>query len=158
MSHLWYYRSGHQTVGPIPPQAIERYIVLGRLDLDDEVRTDASSWMKIGDCPEFESATQLILEANDEKLEKARRFSDERSQERRSGILEKDNDARKQDRRADESEELKELRSQRAGIFEPQKERSWMGYVLVACLIGLVLLAIFFYRPVNPFKIGLPAR
>ncbi|HQT26713.1 MAG TPA: hypothetical protein PLK99_08990 [Burkholderiales bacterium] len=158
MNHLWYYRRAHRIVGPVPLQAIERYVILGRLSLNDEVRKDASPWIRIRECPEFESTKKLVLYADDQKLAAMRRFSDERSQERRSESVEQENDIRRRDRRTDEPEDVKELRNQRSVVFEPQRARTWMVYLFVAGIIGVVLMAVYFYQPVNPIRIVIPGR
>ncbi|MBY0578653.1 MAG: hypothetical protein K2P57_06375 [Burkholderiales bacterium] len=155
MSMLWYYRHDHQITGPIPLHAIERYLILGRLGLDDEVSEDKTSWQTIRDCPAFAATCRLILEGDEARLVAARRFADERNQARRASLQDQPEEHRRSDRRGDEPPELSELRSHRADLFEPHKEKSWMGYILIACLIGLVTLAIVFYQPVNPIKISL---
>lgn len=154
MNILWYYRHEQQVVGPVPQQAIERYLILGRLKMDDEVRTGDSPWLKIGDCPEFSSTCELLRGGGEAKLSAARRFADERSRFRRVDGQSPAENHRREERRSEEPKEIKELRSHRAVVFEPPKQKSWMGYLLIACLIGLVLLAVVFYHPVNPIKVG----
>ena len=154
MNILWYYRHEQQVVGPVPQQAVERYLILGRLKMDDEARTGDSPWLKIGDCPEFASNCELLREGDEAKLSAARRFADERNRSRRADGQSPAENHRREERRREEPEEIRELRSHRAAVFEPPKQRSWMGYLLIACLIGLVLLAILFYHPVNPIKVG----
>ncbi len=154
MNILWYYRHERQVVGPVPQQAVERYLILGRLKMDDEVRTGDSPWLKITDCPEFAPTCELLREGDEEKLSAARRFADERNRSRRADGKNPVENHRREERRGEESREIMELRSQRAIVFEPPKQKSWMGYLLIACLIGLVLLAIVFYHPVNPIKVG----
>lgn len=155
MNKLWYYRRASEVIGPVPLQAIERYLILGRLGLDDLVSSNEISWMKISDCPELAATCQLIQDGDEAKLSSARRFSDERNQERRVGDQDLPEDQRRIDRRGEEPPEIAQFRANRAFLFEPQRERNWMSYILLACLIGLVTLAIIFYQPVNPIKIGL---
>lgn len=153
MSNLWYYRHNREEVGPVPRQAIERYVVLGRLAPDDSVRAEGSGWMKISDSPDFASVCRLVVEGDDEKLAAARRFADERNHARRT----EGRHEGRGDRRSEEPEEILELRTQRENLFVQHAEKnSWMGYLLIACLVGLVLLAIVYYNPVNPIKIALP--
>ncbi len=151
----WYYRRDMHVSGPFPQQAIERYLILGRLTIDDEVRTDDSSWIRIGECPEFSSVCELILGGDAEKLAAARRFADERSRFRRHDEKGAPEEHRRVERRGQEPEEIRELRIHRAEIFEPPKYRSWMVYILIACLIALVLIALAYFQPVIPFKVRL---
>lgn len=153
MNRLWYYRREHDIIGPVPQLAIQRYLLLGRLGLDEEVSPDSESWLRIEDCPEFASTCQLIQEGEETELAAARRYSDERNLARRTDSREQAGDQRRSDRREDEPPEITELRAHRAALFKPQQRKNWMGYILLACLVALVLLAIMSYQPVNPIKI-----
>ena len=151
MNPLWYYRHEHQTVGPVPFRALERYVVLGRLGPEDLVSPDNAGWMKIRDCPEFSGALRI----SGEEASLARRYADERNLDRRSRSGNSADEHRQGDRRHEESPEITGARLQRASLFVHKKERSWLVYVLVASLILLVALALLFYRPVNPIPVGL---
>ncbi len=155
---IWYYRRNREIAGPIPLPAIERYLILGRLGLNDEVRQDDGPWIRIRNCPELESTCKQILEGSEEALAVAKRYADERNHARRSANRAEKNDLRRRERRASEPQQIVELRANRKTLFEPRKERSWMGYLLIACIVVLALAAVLFYQPVNPIKIGLPGR
>lgn len=152
---LWYYRHDKHVAGPFPQQAIERYLILGRLGIEDEVRTDDSPWVQIRDCPEFSSVRELLFCGDTERLAAAKRFADERSRLRRHDGNGPIDERRSLERREAEPEAVRELRIHRAEIFEPPKYRSWLVYILVACLVALVLIAIVYFQPVNPIKVRL---
>ena len=154
----WYYRRNLEVAGPFPLPAIERYVILGRLRLDDLVKNGDGPWIRIGDCPDLETACRLLREGDKEALSAARRFSDERNKARRSERGESGIELRKRERRKIEPQEILELRINREKLYKPRKERSWMGYLLIACIVGLAAAAILFYQPVNPIRIGIPWR
>lgn len=151
----WYYRHDGHVSGPFPQQAIERYLILGRLSTDDEVKTDDSSWIRIGECPAFSAVCELLRGDDAEKLAAARRFADERNRFRRHDGKAAREEHRSHERRGQESEEIRELRIHRAEDFEPPKYRSWLVYILIASLVVLVLIALAYFQPVNPIKVRL---
>ena len=151
----WYYRHGGHVAGPYPQQAIERYLILGRLKVEDEVRTGDSAWTKIADCAEFASTCRLLAEGDEEQIAAARRYADERSHVRRHEEESRGEENRRGDRRGDEPEETREFRVHRAEVFEPPRYRSWLVYILIICLIALILVALALYHPVNPIKVDI---
>ena len=52
----WLVRRSGRIEGPYPREVLAREVILGRLDLDDEVSADGEFWRKMGGAP------QLILE------------------------------------------------------------------------------------------------
>ena len=158
MNRLWYYRRDRELVGPVPLRALERYVLLGRVQLDDLVREEHSDWMKVEDCPALSEACRLIRKEDAEALSTARRHADERNQDRRARDAPGIEEQRHRDRRKSESPEIVEIRAHRAAAFEHRTQRNWMAYVYVAAIVILALLAIAFYRPVNPIHIGLLPR
>lgn len=151
----WYYRHDGHVSGPHPQQAIERYLILGRLADDDEVRMDDSSWIRISECPEFSAVCELMRGEDAEKLAAAKRFADERNRNRRHDEKGAIDEHRSVERRRQESEETRELRIHRAEVFEPPKYRSWLVYILIASLVVLVLIGLAYFQPVNPIKVRL---
>ncbi len=158
MNRLWYYRRDRELVGPVPLRALERYVLLGRVKLDDQVKEEHSDWMKVEECPELANACSLVRGKDEEALSTARRHADERNRDRRASEETGMEEQRHRDRRKSESPEIAEIRAHRAAAFEHRRQRNWMAYVYVAAVVILVLLAILFYRPVNPIHIGLLHR
>ncbi len=52
---LWYVRRGATVRGPFRVAVIKRYLVLGRVRVDDELSNDRKSWVAAADCPPFSS-------------------------------------------------------------------------------------------------------
>ncbi|MCC6207662.1 MAG: pentapeptide repeat-containing protein [Gammaproteobacteria bacterium] len=83
---LWYTRRGQVVQGPFPAGQISRYIILGRIQLTDEVSADGEVWVPLNQVPEIvPELVQSDLEdpSQRERLEAARRWEDERSRDRR---------------------------------------------------------------------------
>lgn len=82
----WYTRRGDQVNGPFPAGLISRYILLGRIRLDDELSTDRETWRPVSEVGEL-IPDVLEADANDsraqERLKAARRWADERLKDRR---------------------------------------------------------------------------
>jgi len=101
----WFIQRNDKAEGPYPSGLVSRYILLGRLQLDDKVSSDGMEWQLIKDIP---SLVPDILDADkddpiqQERLMAARRWADERlARDRR------DTDA---DARADERREARDRR------------------------------------------------
>ena len=49
---LWYVRRRNRVQGPFPSGSIRRFLLLGRVLLDDEVSLDKSDWRRLSEVPE----------------------------------------------------------------------------------------------------------
>ena len=141
----WYTRRNGVVRGPYPEGQISRYILLGRIRSNDEVRADGGEWLLLSDCPEIIPDVMKLSpnEISREKLLMARMHEDERTPgdrrdrnpspskeviERRSG----------EERRQSEEEALlrhRELRSQ--VIRTAKKNGNLYRYPLI--FVALVL-------------------
>jgi hypothetical protein len=98
---LWYTRREGIIRGPFPAAVISRYILLGRIKLNDELSEDQSSWQAA------ESLTSLLPEeiwrlsswGDYQKLIVSRMQADERKQGRRDTVADEDSN-RDADRRS----------------------------------------------------------
>jgi len=85
---LWFVRRGADVQGPYPAGLIARYLVLGRVKLQDHVSVDQQEWRVLYEVPELipdvmsgDMSDPLSLD----RLMAARRWEDERRQEERRG-------------------------------------------------------------------------
>lgn len=118
----WYTRRGDQVKGPFPAGLISRYILLGRLRLDDELSVDRETWRPV--C-EIEELVPDVLKADvadshaQERLKAARRWADERLKNRRGERGEAppvdEGRRRASDRRQAESSEVLHHRTAKSG-------------------------------------------
>ncbi len=145
---LWYVRSKNKVIGPFPTGQIQQGILLGRISTQAEVSQDKQEWKPLHLCPEL-IPDLLKGDSNDEhtreRLAAARRWADERRQERRAGG---DDQMRAgPGRRSQESYSTLEYREHRESVsksLRPSKER----FVLVSIFV-VGLLAAGIYAGIN---------
>jgi hypothetical protein len=82
---LWYARRSGIIRGPFPQEYVTRYILLGRIRLNDELSRTGNNWRPVTEFPELfpEELHGLSNRDNYEKLVMARIRYDERISERR---------------------------------------------------------------------------
>ena len=142
INQFWYFRKGEQIQGPFPPGLISRHLVLGRLQLNDEVSVDGEVWTKISDNPELIPKVLNIDpedEMAEERLKAARRWADEREVN-----LDDYNEENRRGTEGIESEEarLARFRAKMAKRDIERRKRDKTKYVVSAVLlfIGLAVL------------------
>lgn len=81
----WYTRRDGITRGPFSPENITRYLLLGRIRLDDEISHDGKHWSRASSSGEFLPAELANLSSWEDyqQLLVARMQADERTAERR---------------------------------------------------------------------------
>lgn len=84
-SSRWYARRNGTIRGPFADEYVSRYILLGRIRLDDELSRDGSKWQPVTEFPQLLPKELSGLESWDDyhKLVMARIKYDERVSERR---------------------------------------------------------------------------
>ncbi len=143
--NLWYTRRGGQVRGPYPAGQVTRYVLLGRILLDDELSQDQDEWLPVSACEALipEEMQHLETEEDMERLFAARLREDERSGEDRretqrmappEGI-----NRRGKERRKTEDPNWVLFRKQRLGLIQdrPRAPASFLrnSYWIVAILI-----------------------
>ena len=85
-NNLWYIKSKDQISGPFAAKLISKRVLLGRIQLDDEASADNVNWLPVSDIDEL-VPDLLKKDQSDpfvkERIAAARRWSDERSRDRR---------------------------------------------------------------------------
>jgi 5-methylcytosine-specific restriction endonuclease McrA len=83
----WYTRRGGVMRGPFTAENISRYILLGRIDLDDELSQDRETWIVAGHLDSLLPAELKSQSSWDDyqKLVTAHMQADERKADRRTG-------------------------------------------------------------------------
>ena len=151
--HWWYFRRNGKVGGPYAAGLVKRYILLGRLSMDDELSTDKETWRAV------KSVRELIPDVMKgdmddpflrERLKAAQRWADERYRgDRRYSEEEVANQERKVgDRRNEETPEMleyREKRRKRLGIGL-RGENTVLGWLLlIGSLIAIAYAAYFVY-------------
>ena len=82
---LWYARRDGVVRGPFSPNEVSRYILLGRIRLDDDISTDQSNWQTAGSIASIlpEEILNLSSRPDYQRLIIARLQVDERVADRR---------------------------------------------------------------------------
>lgn len=147
-SHNWYVRRGKEVKGPFPAGLVSRYLLLGRVRENDEVSRDRQEWLPVARVPELIPEVIVAARANpddeevQERLEAARRWADERREQKGPPT------AASGDRRS-ESEGEAALRSAhlaREELFAPTPLVTRRDYLIVAAIV-VVLVALPFVLP-----------
>ncbi len=161
--HLWYTRRGSVVRGPFPPGLIARYLLIGRISLEDEVSSDQIRWVPVQEVDEL-VPDELKGNPNDpevqERLRIARRREDERAagdRRNREGSAQ-DERRRRDDRRQPEPEDLLQHRNLRTSLAKERrsnedKQRLWAVFGLAILIIGAIVAAFVFMPEAPPLKL-----
>ncbi len=151
--HVWYLRKKGKVTGPFPVGQISQLLIVGRLSVDDEVSHDKDEWFKIESIP---ALIPDVLDETDagkqsERLAAARRWADERREERREDNAK--TPSRKTDgRRQHEVTQDVEYRQHRESIYKQFRERPKMAIAKLLLFTGILLAVLwgsFNYSPLN---------
>lgn len=126
---LWYWKKGGKVTGPFPSGLLQKYIILGRVKPDDLMSRDKQFWQRAATIREL--IPDVVRHKNDpnyeERLEAARRWADDRSDDRDGGH--------------------KKKRNTRLGI----KVLGWKGMTLVILLLSGAIWSAFHFTPEKSF-------
>jgi len=119
-SHLWYTRRNGEVKGPFPSGSVRSFVLLGRLELTDEVSADQEHWFPVRDVPDLVPVEVRDADTAEgqERLLRARLREDERLQERRSDEVSPEMERRRRgDRRAPEPDTVLSHRETRKQLW-----------------------------------------
>lgn len=151
--HVWYLRKKEAITGPFPAGQISQLLIVGRLSVEDEVSYDKDEWFAIKEIP---ALIPDVLDETDtgqqsERLAAARRWADERREERREDNLQTPS-RKSKGRRQDESAQELEYRQHRESIYKKFREQPKMAVAKLALFTGVLLVILwgsFNYSPLN---------
>lgn len=139
---LWFTRRRGAVSGPYPSGLISRYLILGRLDLTDELSVDRKDWQPVFAHPELIPPVLLLpddAEGREARLQ-ARLREDERRNVHRPGDKAAGRPA--EERRAPEPAEFIHHRAQRHRLAQAERRETVPGsvpWVLAGVAVVLVL-------------------
>lgn len=146
----WYIRSKNKVTGPFPAGQVQQSILLGRVMLNDEASKDKEEWKSVRFCPQL-IPDVLRMDPKDEhakeRLAAAKRWADERRDERRE---DDDSDRKGTGRRDEESGAALAYRQNRETLNRSLKngnERSFVGLIVVVLVMAVGGYAGFKYVP-----------
>jgi hypothetical protein len=142
---FWYYRRNGEEKGPFPLMMIQRFILLGRLTMKDQVSADRQSWRAIANTPEIIPEELRQSEDSPEKQEHLRMLrmqQDERVRERRHSDRTVEDERREgTGRRSPEPQEVLEHREQIKRVLDARPRKpSRLLSVTTALLIFVGLI------------------
>lgn len=162
---LWYVRRADVVSGPFPNRVVANHVLLGRFDPSDEVSMDQLEWQPLKTVRILLPAELLELQTEldperkkwvEERLKAAHRWADERTRHDRrldESAGEPRGDDRRKNRVSPDVLALPHLHP----VLErwPSRWRHLGAVAVILTLVLLVTLGLVFYRPVNPFKVGM---
>lgn len=133
-SHLWYIRREGEVSGPFPTGQVVQYLVLGRFNSSDEASANQAEWQAITEIDELNQELESVPDQ-----EQARRWADERRQDRRYDKIE---EREADDRRSGDSLTHQISRAAREMLIESFWLSSSSGARASMIFIGVVVLVI----------------
>lgn len=169
-ANFWYVRQNKEVRGPFPAGMISRHILLGRVDLSDELSNDQHKWQLVSDVQQLipsELKVNLDLPENRERLRIARLREDERQfGDRRldfDGASDQDGGyvhlkRSGEERRGVESSRTvkhREIKTEfRQSLKQPSGTYVLRGTLLLAFVMSIVILAVA-YSPDQKFAVNI---
>lgn len=139
----WYIRSQGEISGPFNGSVITNHLIIGRLNLNDEVSADKQHWLPL--------AQQTALHPDSSDKDKARRFLDERTgldRRKMQKTVPPEAKKRRGERRAGEPEIEQERRALRRHLMQKYRQRRermfWPLLATFLFLLALTVMAILF--------------
>lgn len=160
--HLWYTRRGSEIRGPFPQGLITRYLLIGRIQLDDQISPDQMRWSPVREFPEL-IPDELKGDPNDpavaEKLRLARRREDERAAGDRRNLEKPEGDERRRtERRQPEPSDLLQHRNIKTSLVNERKSQReptrWPAIIGVVVVMAAITVGAFVFMPA-PVKLKL---
>jgi len=136
---LWYAKRKGKILGPFPSGALRRFVLIGRVRIDDYVSSDKKDWQKVSEVPEVvpREVRKAIAEGRLDTL-----FPDKLREDERTGRERRSNPSapmkgRKGERREDETDIAKQHRKKRDDIqrLRENRKRPMVGIIVVGVLV-----------------------
>ncbi len=151
--HVWYLRKKGKITGPFPVGQISQLLIVGRLSVDDEVSHDKDEWFTIQSIPAL--IPEVLAETDEgkqsERLAAARRWADERREERREDSSKAPSRTSDGRRHHELNQEL-EYRQHRESIYKQFREKPKMAIAKLVLFTGFVVAILwgsFNYSPLT---------
>lgn len=144
---LWFVRRNGQVKGPYPSGTVRRFVLLGRVQMEDQISPNRKRWQPVAEVPEVipPEVRKAFAEGDPEQLIVSRMREDERNgRERR---VKSDDEVyrqrRKGERRQAELEIMQQHRKAKTDLLERRRKRP-LPVTAMVVTATLVLLAIGF--------------
>jgi len=152
---LWFVRRDGEVKGPYPSGGVRRFVLLGRVRMEDQVSQDRKRWQRVADVPEVvpPEVRKALAEGDVEQLIVPRMREDERNgRERR---VHSDDEVyrqrRKGERRQAELEIMQQHRKAKTDLVERRQKRPLpLAGILVTGTLVLLAIGSGFYLGAPP--------
>lgn len=160
-THNWYMRRGDEIRGPFPAGQISRFILLGRIRVDDEISTDQIHWQAVSDVPVV-IPEEMKYDPTDEEAYQRLMLARMREDERRTGDRRERAEAideavlqrrSNKERRAEEEDAVVRHREVKTKVYEatkPQKKSNVANGLFAAAVLVAVISAAWHFQPWQP--------
>lgn len=143
--NLWYVRRKGEISGPYPSGGIRRFVLLGRVDIHDEVSVDQQDWQPVAQVPAVVPPDiRHALENGDEELLIAARLREDERNGRERRVAADDGkyrQRRKGERRQAELEIIQNHRQAKIDLLEKRRKKPLPLFSMIT-VGALVMLAI----------------
>jgi len=139
---LWFTRRKGHAQGPFPSGSIRRFVLLGRLSMEDEVKSDNQDWRRIEEVPEVlpPEIREALKNGNVDELIPARMREDERNgKDRRGPAGEQPDSRRKGERRREEPDVVVRHRRVKTDLIEIGRQRRFPLSGVLVMGLGVLL-------------------
>lgn len=153
---LWFLRRQGRVTGPFPSGAVRRFVLLGRVDLDDEVSRKRSHWQPIRSLPEVvpPDIRKAMEQGDREQIMPDLLREDERTgldRRQQAAAAPEASQRRTGERRQDEPELLKRHRQAKTELrSQKQRRRLPLPAMLVTGVLFLLAIGYGFYLGAPP--------
>lgn len=151
---LWFVRRNGARKGPFPSGTLRRFVLMGRLRMEDQVSRDGKQWLPVAEVPEVLSPQvreALASGTLDELLQDRLREDERDGRERRKHEASEAQLRRRQGERRDEEDELVQRhRESKTRLRELAGRRStpWLASSIVGVIVlGMVAYGLLLGRP-----------
>ena len=142
----WYIRRDDKVEGPFPAGQIQQSVLLGRLQMHDQVSSDKEEWQFLQQCPELIPDVMKGKDndvAHQERLAAAKRWADERRFERREGEDESRLGPGRRDEEPVLAQEYRDHRELSSKSLQQRNDKSLFGLIAVVVFVVLFLAVAF---------------
>jgi len=151
-NYLWHTRINNVVKGPFTVGMVRRFVLIGRMSMDDEVSQDKLTWRRVKDTEEVipYEMRNITTDEDRQRLLQAQLREDERSRERRRADLDEFKKLRRRttDRRNPEDMTTRmhrEIRNRLQDEYAREEARRWPVYLIIGFIGILAVTGIYIY-------------
>lgn len=141
----WYIKTAQGVTGPFPSGQIAQMVLLGRINLDDMVSHDKDKWVNIRNVDSLIPDVYKTADDDDlskERIEAAKRWADERREERRNEV--RADKGSRDGRRMSESDDERMHREKRERAYKNISRPRKLPFLQIVLLLIILVVSVYF--------------